>query len=137
MLRVRIWMPLQPTEDAALLLPGLQRLFPGFVFSSTPSELTGEGTTLAGFGEAIRRQRIPDAARQGLLRGRTSTGTRLQLNKQVLTVGKVTFAEEAEGPLGDATVEVETEDLEGLLDRIAPDTTRPGWAERAWKGEPG
>jgi len=133
MLRVRIWMPLHLTEDAALLLPGLQRLFPGFVFSSGPSELAGEGGSLAGFGEAIRRQRIPDAARQVLLRGRTPQGTRFQLNKQVLTVGKVAFVEEGEGPLGDATVEVETDDLDGLLDRIAPDTTRPGWETLAWK----
>ena len=44
-----------------------------------------------------------------------------RLNKQVATVGKISFSEE-DHPLGDLEVEVTANDIVAVIDRIAPRT---------------
>ena len=64
-----------------------------------------------------------DTTRSQMLAGmrRNSVKTRFNLNKQVATVGKVSFVDYRTA-LGTIEVTVEDEDLEALIDRVAPVT---------------
>ncbi len=73
------------------------------------------------FGDALRRYRIRDAARAVMRRGRKGNSTSFLLNKQVAAVGKVSFSEEHH-PLGDIEVTIVSENIDELIDAIAPNT---------------
>ena len=81
----------------------------------------GTAPSLDGFGRLIRRQKILDASRSILLKNMHGSTTRMSLNKQVATVGKVSFADR-NPVLGAIDVTVEDDDLEALIDRVAPMT---------------
>lgn len=71
----------------------------------------------------VRKQRILDTARSQLKEGmgRSTKRTRFSLNKQVATVGKISFVNYRIA-LGTIDVTVEDDDLEGLIDRVTPVT---------------
>ncbi len=73
------------------------------------------------FSQLIRRQKILDATRATLIAGVRGNRTRMMLNKQVATVGKVSFADKRP-VLGAIEVTVEDDDLMGLIDRVSPVT---------------
>ncbi len=73
------------------------------------------------FAEQLVKQRIRDAARAALRRGIEGNLVAFNLNKQVATVGKVSFSDE-EHALGDIHVEISAEDVNALIDEIAPST---------------
>ena len=75
------------------------------------------------FSALIRRQKILDTARSQMQRGTrgSSTKTVFSLNKQVATVGKVSFVD-YRTVLGTISVCVEDPDIEALIDRVAPMT---------------
>jgi predicted RNA binding protein with dsRBD fold (UPF0201 family) len=56
-----------------------------------------------------------------LFKGVRGNRTTIHLNKQVATVGKVSFTE-PRTILGTIEVTIEDEDLELLIDRVAPET---------------
>ncbi|MDR2846265.1 MAG: hypothetical protein LBV63_03185, partial [Candidatus Methanoplasma sp.] len=73
------------------------------------------------FSKLIRKQKILDSARGVLFKGVRGNRTTIHLNKQVATVGKVSFTE-PRTILGTIEVTIEDEDLELLIDRVAPET---------------
>lgn len=81
----------------------------------------GEAPGLDRFSQLIRKQKILDATRAILITGVRGNRTRMMLNKQVATVGKVSFADR-NPVLGAIEVFVEDDDLLGLIDRVAPIT---------------
>ena len=120
-MKVRISCPVNPSEDSEKVRPAILALFPDAVL-----ELHGDGfeRTAPGldrFSKLIRRDRILDATRAVLLSNTRGRVTRMSLNKQVATVGKVSFAG-ARPVLGAIDVVIEDDDVVGLIDRVAPVT---------------
>ncbi len=112
-----------PTEDRAKVVGGILAIFPG-------ADVRGEGaieatvTSLDRFAELIARQQIRDAARSVLRRNIDGGSASFTLNKQVAAAGRISFAEE-DHPLGDIQVVIVDDDIEALIDRVAPSTRPP------------
>ena len=119
---VTVSCPLYPSEDPEKVKNALLSIFPTGEFTVSDGRMSGEAD-LERFSQLIRKQRILDTARSMMLRGmgRSSRKTRFSLNKQVATVGKVSFVEYRIA-LGTVEVTVEDDDLEAFIDRVAPVT---------------
>ena len=110
----------KPTEDADKIMLAILNIFPDSELEVVDKEIRGTASSIERFEELLRSQKIRDAARGVLLRSRSEDGLRLLLNKQVAFMGKVNF--DSEGPLGNIEVVIKHDDIEGLIDRIAPRT---------------
>lgn len=99
----------------------ITNLFPGMELKRTDYGFEGETDSLEKFRMHIRRQKILDTTRNILLRSAAGGRVRILLNKQVAYVGKVTFAEEST-TLGVIDVTIKDDDIESLIDDIAPTT---------------
>ncbi len=120
MLRVRVETPRRPTEDPGKVRAALLRLFPDLVLEREDDRVVGTSSSLERLRELIRSQHIRDTARGQLLAGRRGDRTRIVLSKQAAAVGVVNFA--AGSPLGDISVEIESEDLTATIDYVAEST---------------
>lgn len=77
--------------------------------------------------EALRRQRILDAARSMIKRYSSSGIVRFYLHKQAAYAGRVTFClPKRESPLGPIEITIETRKDEAVIDWLAPPTTPEG-----------
>ena len=120
MTAVRISCPVNPSEDEEKVRSAVLSIFPDAELSLNDGRLEGEAT-LDRFSKAIRRQKILDATRAVMIMNARGNTTRLSLNKQVATVGKVSFADKRP-VLGAIEVTIEDDDLMALIDRVAPIT---------------
>jgi predicted RNA binding protein with dsRBD fold (UPF0201 family) len=120
MLEIRMRTRCYPTEDKQLVIRALTSLFPDAEVTGA-EELEAQSASAAAFAEQLKRQRIRDAARAVLRRGIRDNTTTFRLNKQVATIGKVSFSEE-EHPLGVILVEISADDIYAFIDDIAPST---------------
>jgi len=118
--RVRVETPVHPTENPDKVMIALRNLFPDVRIESTEGRIVGMTENLDRLRELIRTQRIRDTARRQLLAGRRGNRTTVSLSKQAAFVGVVNFA--ASSPLGDITVEIESDDLEAAIDYVAEST---------------
>src|SRR2546427_3434481 len=98
-------------------------MFPDLRIEPTVDRVVGFTDRLDRLREQIRTQRIRDTARRQLLAGRRGDRTTVSLSKQAAFVGVVNFA--ASSPLGDITVEIESDDLEAAIDYVAESTVAP------------
>ncbi len=122
MLKVRLSTRCFPTEDRDKVVRAIGALFPDASVVGD-EDLTAESSSLEVFSELLKRQRIRDAARAVMLRGKRDNSTHFRLNKQVAAVGKISFSGEAH-PLGDIDVVIESDDILALIGSIAPDTRK-------------
>lgn len=100
----------------------MSNIFPdAIVEGDDPLEATSSSVEM--FSELLKRQRIRDAARSVLRRGTSGDSTSFRLNKQVAAVGRISFSQETHA-LGDIEITLKSDDIEGLIDSIAPDTRR-------------
>ncbi len=113
-----------PTEDRSKVIQAILSLFPDAVIDGD-DEIIAKIPSLEHFNELLQKQRIRSAARSALRRGMMPGSIRFNLNKQVATIGKISFSEESH-PLGDIMVEITCEDPEGLIDSIAPLSVKGG-----------
>ena len=120
MTAVRISCPVNPSEDEEKVRSAVLSIFPDAELSLNDGRLEGEAT-LDRFSKAIRRQKILDATRAVMIMNSRGNTTHLSLNKQVATVGKVSFADKRP-VLGAIEVTIEDDDLMALIDRVAPIT---------------
>ncbi|UAL07762.1 MAG: hypothetical protein KRP56_00395 [Candidatus Methanogranum gryphiswaldense] len=120
MVRVTVSCPVYPSEDPKKVREAIARIFPGMELEESKWGLKGEGS-LDNFSKLIRRQEILDSTRNMLFKGMHGNKTTIRLNKQVATVGKVSFAE-PRAILGSIDIVIEDDDLEAVIDRIAPGT---------------
>ena len=120
MTAVRISCPVNPSEDEEKVRSAVLSIFPDAELSLNDGRLEGEAT-LDRFSKAIRRQKILDATRAVMIMNSRGNTTRLSLNKQVATVGKVSFADKRP-VLGAIEVTIEDDDRMALIDRVAPIT---------------
>lgn len=122
MLSVKIVCPVFPSEDPDKVKSAIEKIFPDAEFGETEDGYECTAPTLDNFSRLIRKQKILDATRSQMMRGLRRTGkVTLNLNKQVAFMGKISFCE-GRIILGTIKVIIESDDLEGLIDRIAPET---------------
>ena len=109
-----------PTEDRQAIAGAITNLFPDAVIRGDEI-IEAVSASLETFAEQLKKQRIRDAARAVMRRGLRGGSTSFKLNKQVATVGKISFSEESH-PLEDIEVTISSDDIESLISSIAPDT---------------
>jgi predicted RNA binding protein with dsRBD fold (UPF0201 family) len=113
-----------PTEDRDKVVASITKLFPDAIVTGE-DPIVGLSHSIDQFADQLRKQRIRDAARAVLRRGTKGDETRFILNKQVASIGKVSFSE-MHHPLGDIEVTIVSDEIEALIDSIAPDTRKGG-----------
>ncbi|MGI6008799.1 MAG: RNA-binding domain-containing protein [Methanomethylophilus sp.] len=122
MATVTVTCPVYPSEDPEKVRAAVLNIFPTAQLELSDGALKGTAD-LDRFSKRIREQRILDTARSQLQKGekRGHTVTVIHLNKQVATVGKVSFVD-YRTVLGTIDVTVEDPELDALIDRVAPVT---------------
>jgi uncharacterized protein len=118
---VTIRTPLRPTEDPEKVRAAILNLFPECEISIVQNEVVGKTASLDRFKTLIRNQKILDSVRKSLLAGVTPGSTIISLNKQAAFVKRVSLAE-GRTALGNMEVTIESEDMERLIDEVAPRT---------------
>lgn len=118
---VSISCPVNPSEDPEKVRSAILSIFPDAVLEEDGGGFRGTAPGLDRFSQLIRRQKILDATRAILITGVRGNRTRMLLNKQVATVGKVSFADRRP-VLGAIEVFIEDDDLLALIDRVSPIT---------------
>ncbi len=121
MAAITISCPVNPSEDPDKVRSAILSIFPDAELEQDDHGFRGTAPGLDRFAQLIRRQKILDATRAVMMTGIRGTRTRMLLNKQVATVGKVSFADR-NPVLGAIEVFVEDEFIEDYVDRIAPVT---------------
>lgn len=117
---VSVFCQVNPSEDPEKVRMAVLSIFPDAELERTGGGFKGTAS-LDRFSKIIRRQKILDATRGVMLSGMKGDTTRFSLNKQVATVGKVSFADRRP-VLGAIEVTVTDNQLEVLIDRVAPVT---------------
>ena len=121
MLSIEISSPVYPSEDLDKVRTAILRIFPDAVIDGTDTGLSASSESIDTFSKKIRKQKILDTTRSVLIRGQRGNVTRFFLNKQVAFVGKISFCEERT-ILGTIKVVMESDDMDGLIDRVSPVT---------------
>ena len=121
-LHLTVEAPVRPSEDEEKVRRAVLNLFPDMLLRREGDRLVGTGGSLARLGDLLRRYRIRDAARGRLIHGKRGDNcTVFRLNKQAAFMERVSFSDR-EAPLGDIRVRLEDDDLDRVIDQIAPDT---------------
>lgn len=119
---VSIVCPVFPSEDPDKVRSAIESIFPDAVIEEDDDEFFGSTDNLDNFSRRIRKQKILDATRSVMTRGKRGTDrTVFHLNKQVAFMGKVSFSE-PKAILGTIRVTVEDQDILALIDKVAPET---------------
>lgn len=113
--------PLRPTEDPEKVRTAILNLFPDSEIAISQGEVVAKTVSLERFKTMIRNQRILDSIRHSLLAGVSSCCTVISLNKQTAFVNRVSLSE-GKTALGNIEVTVESEEIERLIDEVAPRT---------------
>ncbi len=121
-----------PTEDEEKVKTAISNIVgnPTFTVSTAfkgsilKAEATGQ-ESLIKFRNALRNDRIRDAARKLLYRAINANKISFYLNKQVAYAGHISFSEEtAESPLGPLRVTIESSSPVELVDWLAEKTEK-------------
>ncbi|MFA6804254.1 MAG: RNA-binding domain-containing protein [Candidatus Methanomethylophilaceae archaeon] len=123
MLSVKLFCPLYPSEDPDKVKAAILNIFPDAKLEVSSDRVEGITDNLKKFAVQIRKQEILDTTRALLLKG-TRGGTNrivVHLNKQVAFMGLISFSEERT-VLGTIRVTIENNELETLIQNVAPET---------------
>ncbi len=128
---------LRPTEDLERVLRSIRNLFDVErydVIDGTPyKEVVCESNkveSLLRFHQVLRQDRILDTARKIMLSSRAGNRITLKLHKQSAYAGHVSFVTyDSESPLGPIRVIIVSDDVERIIDWLAPKTSKgkPLW----------
>jgi predicted RNA binding protein with dsRBD fold (UPF0201 family) len=118
---VTVRTPCLPTEDPEKVRKAVLNLFPESTIEEKGGVIIARTGTLWRFRELVRSHRIIDATRRIMLRGKQGNSTSFLINKQVAFIGKISYVEE-KLPLGSIEVSIEDDDLDKLIDALAPVT---------------
>ncbi|MBC7108348.1 MAG: hypothetical protein H5T41_06140 [Methanomassiliicoccales archaeon] len=111
-----------PTEDPERVKRAILNIFPESTLTEYEDGFIANTASVEKLSELIRNMKILDSARAVLLRGREGNKVRFRINKQVAFVGKLSFVEDRDPPLGSIEVVIEDENIVALIDTIAPST---------------
>ena len=117
---VTISAPVFPSEDPERVEKAIRNIFPDAELEFADGMFEGEAD-LTHFSNLIRKQKILDVTRSVMTKGQRGRKTIININKQVAFVGKISYTEE-KTVLGTIKVILEDENLEALIDMIAPNT---------------
>lgn len=128
----------EPTEDEKKVERALLKLFP----SGRPEKRAEEGVTvglavrgnglefLSSLRNLIRQERIRNTARAIFMRSSEERVLRIYLNKQAAFMGRVSFcAPVSESPHGPISIEVESDEMQGVIDFLAANPAGSGGTE--------
>ena len=118
---VTIRTPLRPTEDPEKVRTAILNLFPESEITTDPNEVVAKTASLERFMTLIRNQKILDSIRSKLVHAMQPGSTIISLNKQAAFVKRVSLSE-GKAALGNMEVTIEAEDIERLIDSVAPRT---------------
>ena len=118
---IEITCPVYPSEDPEKVKTAILKVFPNATIEESDMGIKGTTDNLDRFSKQIRKQKILDTTRSVMLHGKRGDRTRIFLNKQVAFVGKISFCEE-KTILGTMKVVIIDEDIDGLIDKVAPIT---------------
>ena len=118
---IEITCPVYPSEDPEKVKTAILKVFPNATLEESDMGIKGTTDNLDRFSKQIRKQKILDTTRSVMLHGKRGDRTRIFLNKQVAFVGKISFCEE-KTILGTMKVVIIDEDIDGLIDKVAPIT---------------
>jgi len=120
MVSVLISCPVYPSEVQEKVREAIMNIFPDASIERTDEGFKGEAGT-GRFYDLIRKQKILDSTRSMMFKGIRGNKIVLHLNKQVASVGKISFTE-PKTILGTITVTMECDEPEALIDEMAPRT---------------
>jgi hypothetical protein len=120
MTTVTIECVVNPSEDPEKVEAAIRSIFPDAELESDEWGFRGTAS-IDSFSKKIRKQKILDATRGVMIKNMRGNRTWVNLNKQVATVGKISFADR-NPVLGAIEVCIEDDDIEGLIDIVAPVT---------------
>ena len=126
-MRLRVEAEVRETEDQAKVARAIGKIFPLLKLSREEEKLVGESERvecLDRLHQLLRLRAILDSARKVMREGVRGDSTTFMLHKQAAFVGRVSFAEEGESPLGPIVVRLEAPDIERLIDYLAPKTVK-------------
>jgi len=109
-----------PSEDQEKVKDAILNIFPDASLERTDKGFKGEAG-IGRFRELIRKQKILDSTRSMMFKGIRGNKIVLHLNKQVATVGKISFTE-PKTILGTIMITMECDDPEAFIDKMAPRT---------------
>ena len=118
---IEISCPIYPSEDPEKVREAILKVFPDADLEMSEDDITGTTGSIERFSKQIRKQKILDTTRSVLIHGKRGDRTRFFLNKQVAFVGKISFCEE-KTILGTIKVVITDDDLDDLIDKVAPVT---------------
>ena len=118
---IEISCPIYPSEDPEKVREAILKVFPDANLEMSEDDITGTAGSIERFSKQIRKQKILDTTRSVLIHGKRGDRTRFFLNKQVAFVGKISFCEE-KTILGTIKVVISDDDLDDLIDKVAPVT---------------
>ena len=121
MLLVTIRTPLRPTEDPEKVRTAILNLFPECEITADLNEVVAKTASLERFMTLIRNQKILDSIRSKLVHAMQPGSAVISLNKQAAFVRRVSLSE-GKAALGNMEVTIEAEDIERLIDAVAPRT---------------
>lgn len=126
-MKLRVEAEVRGTEDQAKVGGAICKIFPILKLSREGGKLVGESErveSLDRLHQLLRLQAILDSARKMMREGMRGNSISFVLHKQAAFVGRVSFVEEKESPLGPIRVRLEAPDIEHLIDYLAPRTLR-------------
>jgi len=120
--QVTIRCQIYPSEDPEKVKTAVKNIFPNAEPEIEGNRLIAEAD-LGHFFRLIRKERILDTARAQMEKGMHKDGRRtaFRLNKQVATVGKISFVD-YHTVLGTLNITITDDDIEALIDKVAPET---------------
>ena len=118
---IEISCPIYPSEDPEKVREAILKVFPDADLEMSEDDITGTAGSIERFSKQIRKQKILDTTRSVLIHGKRGDRTRFFLNKQVAFIGKISFCEE-KTILGTIKVVITDDDLDDLIDKVAPVT---------------
>jgi len=108
-MEIKISSKIFPTENKMKLVGVMKTTFPGCIFSISKDKIeciTKDQNVLSVLKETIDKKRIRHTVHYLIVKNQTSSGTKLELNKQTLVLGKINFVEESY-PLGNVVIETD------------------------------
>ncbi len=137
MFLLQVQSDLRPTEDLERVLRSIRNLFDvehydvidGMPYKEVVCE-SNKVESLLRFHQVLRQDRILDTARKIMLSSRTGNRITLKLHKQSAYAGHISFVTyDSESPLGPIKVVIVSDDVERIIDWLAPKTSKgkPLW----------
>lgn len=106
-MELKIYTSINPTENKKKITEKMQETFPGCKFNVTEKKIecnTSDTNVLGKIIQKIEEKRIKHTIQYLIVKNQTQSGTKVELNKQTLMLGKINFVEE-NYPLGNVIIE--------------------------------